>query len=400
MPSPRADRRRLAEAGIGAGLIGGAVMVWRALVFLPETASTPIRLVDGPRLRPASALELPPAPADTAASAVLLFAGDIMQHRRQAGDDFTASYAGIALLVSRADLAIANLEFPVDTTRPVGPPLGSTTFNGSARHVDAIAAAGFDLLQTANNHLYDQGAAGVANTWRLLRSRGLEPVGTAPTLAELERAPVVVREVRGMRVGFVAYTFPPNRYPGARGGLAWPPRDMPAFALGFGEWDAEYRAAGMELFRRHAALARAQGVDLLVALVHWGEEWHLQPSDDQRRAAHDLVDAGFDLVVGGHSHVINGAEIYRGRLIAYSLGDLLADFAPMEPRAGALLEVRVVRAKGQAPRVTGFTWHPTLVERKGHRIELVRPGDPGEPGRAAAFVRSRLDRPGSRAAGP
>ena len=77
------------------------------------------------------------------------------------------------------------------------------------------------------------------------------------------------------------------------------------------------------------------------------------------------MDAGFDLVVGGHSHVINGAEIYRGRLIAYSLGDLIADFAPMEPRAGALLEIRVVRAKGQAPRVTGFTWRPTLVERTG-----------------------------------
>jgi len=393
----RTDSRGLAEAGVGASLIGGVAMVLRTLVFPSEPASTPIRLVDGPRLRPASALDLPAPPMDTAASAVLLFAGDIMQHRRQAGDDFTASYAGIAPLVSRADLAIANLEFPVDTARPVGPGPGSTTFNGSPRHVNAIAAAGFDLLQTANNHLYDQGADGVANTWRLLRSRGLEAVGTAPTLAELERAPLVVRQVRGMRVGFAAYTFPPNRYPGARGGLAWPPRDMPAFSLGFGEWDAEYRAAGLELFRRHAALARAQGVDLLVALVHWGEEWHLQPSDDQRRAAHDLVDAGFDLVVGGHSHVINGAEIYRGRLIAYSLGDLIADFPPMEPRTGVLLEVRVVRAKGQAPNVTGFAWHPTLVERNGHRIHLVRRGDPGERGRAAAFAHSRLDGSGSRA---
>jgi poly-gamma-glutamate synthesis protein (capsule biosynthesis protein) len=396
----RADSRGLAEAGVGACLIGGVAMVLRTLVFPPEPASTPIRLVDGPRLRPASALDLPAPPVDTAASAVLLFAGDIMQHRRQAGDDFTASYAGIAPLVSRADLAIANLEFPVDTARPVGPGPGSTTFNGSPRHVTAIAAAGFDVLQTANNHLYDQGADGVANTWRLLRSRGLEPVGTAPTLADLERAPLVVRQVRGMRVGFAAYTFPPNRYPGARGGLAWPPRDMPAFSLGFGEWDAEYRAAGVELFRRHAALARAQGVDLLVALVHWGQEWHLEPSEDQRRAAHDLVDAGFDLVVGGHSHVINGAEIYRGRLIAYSLGDLIADFPPMEPRTGVLLEARVVRGRGQAPRVTGFTWHPTLVEREGHRIELVRPGDPGERGRAAAFAHSRLDGPGRSAGGP
>ena len=386
-----ADRHGAVEASAGLCLIGGVAMVLRTLVFLPEPASTPIRLVDGPRPGPASVLELPPAPADTAASAVLLFGGDIMQHRRQAGDDFKASYAAIAPLVSRADLAIANLEFPVDTTRPVGPGPGSTTFNGSARHVEAIAAAGFDLLQTANNHLYDQGADGVANTWRLLRSRGLEPVGTAPTLAELERAPVVVREVRGIRIGFVAYTFPPNRYPGPHGAFAWPPRDAPAFQLNFGDWEAEYRATGVKLFQRHAALARSQGVQLLVALVHWGDEWHREPSSDQRLAGHDLVDAGFDLVVGGHSHVVNGAEVYRGRLIAYSLGDLITDFAPLEPRAGALLEVRVVQARGRAPAVTAFTWHPTLVERAGHRIQLVSPGEPGQRGQAAALVRSRLE---------
>jgi len=381
------------ESGAGLCLIAGVTMVLRTLVFLPEPASTPIRMVDGPSPGPASVLELPPAPADTAASAVLLFGGDIMQHRRQAGDDFKASYAGIAPLVSRADLAVANLEFPVDTTRPIGPAPGSTTFNGSAGHVEAIAGAGFDLLQTANNHLYDQGADGVANTWRLLRSRGLEPVGTAPTLTELERAPIVVREVRGLRIGFVAYTFPPNRYPGPHGGFAYPPRDAPAFQLGFRDWEAEYRAAGVELFRRHAALARSQGVQLLVALVHWGDEWHLEPSSDQRLAAHDLVDAGFGLVVGGHSHVLNGAEVYRGRLIAYSLGDLIADFAPLETRAGALLEVSVVQGGGHPPAVTGFAWHPTLVEREGHRIELVRLEDAGERGQAAALVRSRVGQP-------
>jgi poly-gamma-glutamate capsule biosynthesis protein CapA/YwtB (metallophosphatase superfamily) len=366
-------------------------MVLRTLVFPSEPASTPIRLIDGPRPGPASVLELAPAPPDTVASAVLVFAGDIMQHRRQADDDFTASYAAVAPLVSGADLAVANLEFPVDTTRPVGPPPGTTNFNGSPRHVEAIAAAGFDLLQTANNHLYDQGANGVANTWRLLRSRGLEPVGTAPTQAELERSPIVIREIRGMRVGFVAYTFPPNRYPGPRGAPEWPPRDAPVFQLAFGDWEGEYRAAGLDLFQRHVSLARSRRVDFLVALVHWGDEWHREPSSDQRLAAHDLVDAGFDLVVGGHSHVVNGAEVYRGRLIAYSLGDLNADFAPVETRAGALLEVRVVQGRGSPPAVTGFAWHPTLIQRKGHRVELVRPGDPGERGRAAALVLARVE---------
>jgi poly-gamma-glutamate synthesis protein (capsule biosynthesis protein) len=356
------------------------------LVFPPEPASTPIRLVDGPRFRPASVLELPPLARDTAASVRLLFAGDIMQHRRQAGDDFATTYAEIAPLVRRADLAVANLEFPVDTLRPVGPSPGSTTFNGSPRHVEAIAAAGFDLLQTANNHAYDQGAEGVANTWRLLRSRGLEPVGTAPTRAQLDSAPVVMRSVGGIRLGFVAYSMPPNRYPDGHGHLAWPPRDMPLFTLAFGEWEAEYRNAGLELFKRHVQMARGMGAELVVALVHWGEEWQMQPSEDQRRAARDLVDAGFDLVVGGHSHVLNPAEVYRGRLIAYSLGDLVADFRPYQTRTGALLEVQVVRGRRGPPQVGAFTWYPTIAARDDdHRIRFAQTGSD-----ALEFARSRL----------
>jgi poly-gamma-glutamate synthesis protein (capsule biosynthesis protein) len=386
----RASRRGLAEAALGACLLAGVAGIWRVLVFPPEPASTPIRLVDGRGFRPASVLELPPPARDTAASVRLLFAGDIMQHRRQAGDDFAASYAEIAPLVRRADLAVANLEFPVDTLRPVGPPPGSTTFNGSPRHIDALAAAGFDLLQTANNHAYDQGAEGVANTWRLLRNRGVEPVGTAPTRAELDSAPVIVRTVRGMRVGFVAYSIPPNRYPDSRGRLAWPPRDMPLFTLAFGEWDDEYRKAGLALFPRHVATARRIGAEFVVALVHWGEEWQTQPSEDQRRAARDLVDAGFDLVVGGHSHVLNPAEVYHGRLIAYSLGDLVADFHPYQTRTGALLEVEIVRGRRGPPRVTSFTWYPTIADRSGHRIRFARGGSTPEMTRALEFARSRL----------
>jgi len=165
---------------------------------------------------------------------------------------------------------------------------------------------------------------------------------------------------------------------------------MPLFALAFGEWEDEYRSQGVELFKRHVRLARVMGAELVVALVHWGEEWQMQPSTDQRRAARDLVDAGFDLVVGGHSHVLNPAEVYRGRLIAYSLGDLIADFRPYQTRTGALLEVEVVRSRAGPPRVTGFTWYPTIVERDGHRIRFLQPGSDAEATRALEFARSRL----------
>lgn len=380
----------LMEAGLGVGLLLCVAAIWRAIVFPPEPTSTPIRFVDQRVLRPASTRSLPPPPNDTVGIVRIGFAGDVMQHRLQAKDDFSASYAELAPELRRFDLAEANLEFPVDTTVPIGPEPGSATFNGSPRHISALAAAGFDLIQTANNHAYDQGPLGVVHTLDILRERGLEPVGTAPTKAELEERPIVVREVHGVRIGFVSYSITPNRYPAPNGERLWPPRDMPLFSLNFAEWDGEYRAAGLDLFREHVRLARSQKIDLLVALVHWGAEWRRDPTEAQQRAGHDLIDAGLDLVVGTHSHVLNPPELYRGHLIAYSLGDLIADFHPLETRTGAILDVTFVKSHAGETRLTAFSFHPTLVERPNHRIHPLREVETGERRRAWDLARTRL----------
>jgi poly-gamma-glutamate synthesis protein (capsule biosynthesis protein) len=82
----------------------------------------------------------------------------------------------------------------------------------------------------------------------------------------------------------------------------------------FNTWRSQERAHGQALFRQHVAQARAAGARLVIALVLWGREYYLAPSEDERGAAHDIVDAGFDLVVGSHSHVLVPAEVYRGKL--------------------------------------------------------------------------------------
>jgi poly-gamma-glutamate synthesis protein (capsule biosynthesis protein) len=67
--------------------------------------------------------------------------------------------------------------------------------------------------------------------------------------------------------------------------------------------------------------ARAKGVDLVIACCHWGKELHHYPEDDQIELGHALIDAGADLVVGNHSHCLQGMEAYKGRIICYSLGN-------------------------------------------------------------------------------
>jgi poly-gamma-glutamate synthesis protein (capsule biosynthesis protein) len=328
--------------------------------LLPTPYSTRIHLVDAPGFEPA----MPPAMtgAESAEGTIrLAFVGDIMQHREQMQDRFSESYAKLAPLLADADLVVGNLEFPVDPTQPIGPPFGSVRFNGSPAHLEALANAGFDVLVTANNHSFDQGLDGAIRTVDQVEAAGMAAVGTGATW---DRAGPLLVDARGTQVAIAAYTFRPNSYLDEDGEVAYWERAWPIHALNFEDWTDEYREEGLRRFREHADLARRRGAKILVAFVHWGEEWHFQPTEDQRLAGRDMIDAGFDLVVGSHSHVLNPAEIYEGRLIAYSLGNLISAFEPLEVRTGAVLEVHMdPAAETGSSTLLGFRYRPVITDR-------------------------------------
>jgi poly-gamma-glutamate capsule biosynthesis protein CapA/YwtB (metallophosphatase superfamily) len=358
---------------IAAGNAAVAVAVTAVLAAFALTdegpRSTPIVFVEAIDPDPPSPADLPP-PADdeSVAEARLVFAGDLMQHAAQADDDFDASYSRVAPLLRAADLAAGNLEFPVLPSRPPGPEAGTVAFNGSPANLDAIARAGFTLLSTSNNHAFDQGMEGVVSTLDEIEARGMVAVGTARTRRELEREMPLV-DVRGIRVAFVAYTFTINTYGGDDGRHVDPLADFPAWSANFAEWEDEYRERGAAMFRDHVARARGAGADFVVALPHWGEEWNFNATPDQRAAARDLTGAGFDLVVGGHGHVIAAPELVGGRLVAYSLGNFVCDFPDWRTRTGALLEVTLRKDSGGRTRLKDFAFRPLLVRRQGHVVE-------------------------------
>ncbi len=270
----------------------------------------------------------------------LLFAGDIMQHREQRHDDFRLSYAALEELIGNADLAVVNLEFPVHT-QPVEPGPGSVRFNGSVEHVRALSEVGVDVVVTANNHAFDQGIEGLRQTIKTIRRSGMEPLGTAESLEELNQP--YVRDVGGIQIGILAYTYGVNPIIRGPEEVEYPPRELPVHRLNFLEWSGIWRDRGVRKIRQHVSRARGAGAEFLVAYCHWGEEWDFSPSEHQRAAAHDLIDGGVDLVIGSHGHVLQGPEIYRGRLIAYSLGSLISAFRPWEVRTAALLEIGLAR---------------------------------------------------------
>lgn len=308
------------------------------------------------------------------------FAGDIMQHRQQRKDLFATSYSKIAPLIQSFDLAVANLEFPISPYREVGPPPRSVRFNGSESHVKALGKAGFDLLSTANNHAFDQGLEGIHSTRAIIAKYDIGAFGTAEAHHLLQQPYLI--DVKGIRLAFFGYTYGLNKHSDEYGNLIIPGRDTPVSVLHFQDWSDEYRAVGKEILRRDVGLAKKQGGEFLIAFAHWGEEWDFRATEDQQLAAQDMIDSGFDLVIGSHSHVLGSVAIYKGKLIVYSLGTLLSAFRPLAPRVSALLEVDVRRIENDKVRVSDFRFYPTCVELNSRLIRRIHESDSAEHGQA------------------
>lgn len=221
--------------------------------------------------------------------------------------------------LSAADIALANVECvmteapDVYTETSGGQPL-IRAHPSSAR---VLANAGIDVASVANNHAFDFGARGALDTQLALRDAGVTPIGGGR--GDEARAPVI-REVRGLRVGILAFAEQVNHPPGRGATIAW------------------LNAQSIEDVR--ALKAR---VDVVLVSIHWGHEFAEEPTAAQVALAHRLVDAGADAIIGHHPHVLQSVERYRDRPIVYSLGNFVFGRQPSPRDLSAILELSLRR---------------------------------------------------------
>ena len=167
--------------------------------------------------------------------------------------------------------------------------------------IGGLIFSGFDVLSVANNHIFDWGADAFLDTISLLRSAGITPVGGGADTNEARRPAIVNRG--GMRACFLAY----SEFAGSSDG-------------------AEPKVAGLNHKEMLDDISKMKDeCSLVVVSIHWGEEYETSASESQRSRALAMVDAGAKLVVGHHPHVIQEVEMYKGSLIAYSLGNFVFD---------------------------------------------------------------------------
>jgi len=239
--------------------------------------------------------------------AKIAFVGDVMLAETEGTGRFVAAggnpFGQVTPILSKADLRVANFESSAGTQGQADPrkPYSFRTSQAAL----ATFASVFEVAGLANNHAGDYGRADFVETLQALKKLGVKPFGGGRNLAEAHQAAVL--DIKGIKIALLGYLdFFPRWFSAApdQAGVAWLDEDQVA-------WDISQ--------------AKAKGADLVVVLPHWGVENDLVANQRQRRLAKSMIDAGADAVLGGHPHVVQDHEVYKGKPIVYSLGNFVFD---------------------------------------------------------------------------
>ena len=230
--------------------------------------------------------------------------------------------------VSQVDYAVANLEVTLAGNEDGQVYAGYPTFNSPDEIVDALKAAGFDMLLTANNHSYDTKTVGFKRTQQVIAQRELEHIGTRQNQDEKN---YVVREINGIRVGMTCYTYCTGFDSAGRpklNGNSLPSDISPLVNyFHYKRQDDFCKKLSGELDRM-----KEEGAEAFVIFIHWGDEYTTTPNAYQKQIGQKLCDLGIDVIVGNHAHVVQPVELLTSRkdenhktLCLYSTGNALSN---------------------------------------------------------------------------
>jgi poly-gamma-glutamate synthesis protein (capsule biosynthesis protein) len=259
--------------------------------------------------------------------------GDVMLNRgveyvikTRGNGDFRFPFLKIADDLKGAKLLFGNLEGPISDK---GTKVGSIySFRAEPKAIEGLSFAGFNVISLANNHAFDYGREALEDCLVKLSKAGIDYVGAG--FNQNEAYSPIIKEVKGVKIAFLAYTN-----------------------LGPGTWKATEGNSGIvwisekeiEKIKKDIESAKSQA-DILIVSLHSGEEYLMEPTQFQIDFSKMAIDAGADIVVGHHPHVIQRNEKYKDGWIFYSLGNFIfdQDFS-QETMKGEIIEVLIERGK-------------------------------------------------------
>ena len=267
--------------------------------------------------------------------------GDIMCHSWQYNEaydsetgkyDFSHNYQDMKRYFAQSDLVVGNME-----TVFAGTENGCSdfpTFNSPDAFAQAAKDAGIDLVTTANNHCMDQREAGLLRTLDILDAVGIDHVGTYRSQEERDR--ILIKDINGIRIAFLSYTYGTNGIPVAQ--------------------SYEVNLLDEALVKADIAAAKAKNPDFIVVLPHMGNEYETYVRDTFQNWANLMIEAGADLVLASHPHVLQPMEMKtvqnpggstREAFVIYSLGNFISSQTTPPRNASILLNIELEKTDGQ-----------------------------------------------------
>lgn len=332
-----------------------------ALEQTPPAAPAPAAAVKAVTTPPETAPPASPPVVITIAAVGDIMLGTDFPENRLPDDDGASLLAAMKPYLRRADLAFGNLEGTLmeggEPAKRCRDPAHCWLFRSPPRYARTLAEAGFDVLSLANNHARDFGETGREASMAALAAQGIRHTGREGDVARLQ--------VKGRQVAIIA--FAPFRN-------AHDLLDIPAAVERIRRLAVENDIVMVSM---HAG---GEGID--VQHVPFAEEFYYgENRGDVVAFAHALIDAGADLVVGHGPHVPRALELYRGRLVAYSLGNFCTWYG-----------ISVAGPKGLAPLLEArLDGEGRFVGGRIVSARQIRPGGPvPDPAHAAARRMARL----------
>lgn len=245
--------------------------------------------------------------------AKIVFAGDMMFDRgvERLMDEFGYTYPVdlIKGFLKGFDCAIGNLEGPINE-KPKDFSDDSLKFSFSTKSIEPLKEGNFQLVSLANNHTLNMGQEGLEETRNILKSSNIGYAGD-PIECGIE------------------YLYQ---------------KDYISFYAINGTFS--FSCSGEDMISSLIEARYYNPDSFIVIMMHWGDEYAMTSSEIQKQVAHDLIDAGADLIIGGHPHVSQDIEKYNGKLIFYSLGNFIFDqYFSKETQEGLLVGMELYKDK-------------------------------------------------------
>ena len=296
-------------------------------------------------------------------SARIMAHGDLLYHdiiymsaKKEDGSyDFHENFEYVTPWLKQADLAIGDFEGTINKDHYLA---GYPLFNAPGQVMDAIKDAGYHVLDLAHNHVLDSQIEGVISTADAIEKAGMTPIGVY-THESRDQAPLVIKEVNGIKVALLAYSYGFN-----------------GIEQSISQEDYNRYLSDLNEDKMKAEIERAEKeADITVIMPQMGVEYRIEPTEEQKVLYHKMIEWGADIIFGGHPHVVEPSEIVEKdgdrKLIIYSMGNFISNqrIETMQgvenakwTERGVLMDVTVKKNSGKTTIETAKA-HPTWVNR-------------------------------------